>query len=126
MPSSQGLGVGGLVDFAEIEGEVGGNVGVGLVDAAVDDGDADAFAHGGVPWAVGWTAGDVVAIAADLLDGPVLRGGGRRCRRAGGGGGGGGADDWGYRRWGRGWAVAGRKRGVGGLSSGCLCRLRPE
>jgi hypothetical protein len=47
---------------------------VGLVDAAVDDGDADAFAHGGVPWTVGGAAGDVVAIAADLLDGPSLGG----------------------------------------------------
>ena len=68
-----GAGVGGLVDFGEIEGEVGGDVGVGLVDAAVDDGDADAFAHGGVPGAVRGAAGNVVAVAADLLDGPALR-----------------------------------------------------
>ena len=70
-----GAGVGGLVDFGEVEGEIGGDVGMGLVDAAVDDGDADAFAHGGVPGAVRRAAGDVVAVAADLLDGPSLRGG---------------------------------------------------
>ena len=69
-----GAGVGGLVDFGEVEGEVGGDVGVGLVDAAVDDGDADAFAHGGVPGTVRGAAGNVVAVAADLLDGPALRG----------------------------------------------------
>ena len=53
-PSSQALGRPvGLVDFGEVEGEVGGDVGVGGVDAAVEDGDADACAHGGVPgpWA---------------------------------------------------------------------------
>ena len=68
-----GAGVGGLVDFGEVQGEIGGDVGMGLVDAAVDDGDADAFAHGGVPWSVRGAAGDVVAVAADLLDGPSLR-----------------------------------------------------
>ena len=75
--------VGGLVDFSEVEGEVGGYVGMGLVDAAVDDGDADAFAHGGVPGAVRGAAGDVVAVAADLLDGPALGGVCSRCRMAG-------------------------------------------
>ena len=79
-----GAGVGGLVDLAEVEGEVGGDVGVGGVDAAVENGDADAFAGGGVPWAVRGATGDVVAVAADLLDGPALRGGGVEgvvCRR---------------------------------------------
>ena len=59
------------------------------VDAAVEDGDADAFAHGGVPGAVSGAAGNVVAVAADLLDSPTLRSGvvgvvwrwGRGCRR---------------------------------------------
>ena len=69
-----GTGVGGLVDFGEVECEVGGDIGVGCVDAAVDDGDADAFAHGGVPGAVRGCAGDVVSVAADLLDGPSLWG----------------------------------------------------
>lgn len=45
---------------------------MGLVDAAVDDGDANAFALGGIPWAVCGAAGDVVAKAADLLNGPAL------------------------------------------------------
>ena len=96
-----GAGVGGLIDLGEIEGEVGGDVGVGLVDAAVDDGDADAFAHGGVPGSVGRAAGDVVAVAADLLDGPALRGGVVgvvwRWRRSG----------WDGRRIGDDWAVGG-------------------
>src|SRR5277367_6008858 len=70
-----GAGVGGLVDFCEIEGEIWGDVGVGLVDAAVDDGDADAAPHGDVPGTVRGATGDVVAVASDLLDGPALRGG---------------------------------------------------
>ena len=77
-----GAGVGGGVDFGEVEGEVGGDVGVGGVDAAVENGDADAFALGDVPGAVRGAAGDVVAVAADLLDGPALVVGcRRRCRR---------------------------------------------
>ena len=81
VPSSQALGRCGLIDFAEVEGEVGGDVGVGGVDAAVEDGDADAFAHGGVPGASGGAAGDVVAVAAYLTDGPALGGVCSRCRR---------------------------------------------
>ncbi len=46
---------------------------MGGVDAAVENCDADAFAGGGVPWAVGGAAGDVVAVAAYLADGPALR-----------------------------------------------------
>jgi len=49
---------------------------VGGVDAAVEDGDTDAFAGGGVPRAMGGSAGDVIAVTAYLLDGPTLRGGG--------------------------------------------------
>ncbi len=64
-----------LVDFGEVEAEVGGYVWMGLVYAAIDDGDAYALTHGGVPWAVGRASGDVVAVAADLLDSPALRGG---------------------------------------------------
>ena len=66
-------GIGGLVDFGEVEAEVWSDVGVELIDATVDDGDADAFAHGGVPGAVNGTAGYVVAVASDLLDCPGLR-----------------------------------------------------
>ncbi len=47
---------------------------MGGVDAAVEDGDADAFADGGVPGAVRRAAGDVVAVAACLADGPALGG----------------------------------------------------
>ena len=36
---------GGLVDLGEVEGEVRGDVGVGCVDAAIEDGDADACAE---------------------------------------------------------------------------------
>ena len=75
VPSSQGVGKAVRFDLGEVEGEVGSDVGVGLVDTAVDDGDADAFAHGGVPRATRGAAGDVVAVAADLLDGPALGGG---------------------------------------------------
>ncbi len=71
-----GAGKVGLSDFAEVEGEVRDDVWMGGVDAAVDDGDADAFTHGGVPWAGAGAAGDVIAVSADLLDGPALRGGG--------------------------------------------------
>jgi hypothetical protein len=46
------------------------------VDAAIDDGDANALAHGGVPGTVRGGAGDVVSVAADLLDGPSLWSGG--------------------------------------------------
>ena len=67
-----GAGVRGLVDFGEVEGEVGRYIGVGGVHAAVDDGDAHAFAHGDAPGAIGGAAGNVVAVAADLLDGPAL------------------------------------------------------
>ena len=67
-----GTGVGGLVDLSEIEREVGGDIGMGLVDTAVDDGDADTLAHGGVPWAVRGTARDIVAVAAYLFDCPAL------------------------------------------------------
>ena len=43
MPSSQGLGrpVWGLVDFGEVEGEIGGDVGMGGIDAAVENCDAN-------------------------------------------------------------------------------------
>ena len=68
-----GAGVGGGVDFGEVEGEVGGDVGVGGVDAAIENCDANSFALGNVPGAVRGAAGDVVAVAADLLDGPALR-----------------------------------------------------
>ncbi len=46
---------------------------MGGVDSAIENCDADAFAGGGVPWAVGRASGDVVAVAADLADGPALR-----------------------------------------------------
>ncbi len=69
-----GGGVGGLVDFGEVESEIGGDVGVVFVDAAVEDGDADAFPHGGVPGPVRGGAGDVFAVASYLLDCPSLRG----------------------------------------------------
>jgi hypothetical protein len=79
---------GGLVDLGEVEGEVGGDVGVVLVDAGVQNGDADACAQGGVPGTGGGAAGDVGAVASGLADGPALRGGvvgviwgGRRGRR---------------------------------------------
>ena len=65
---------GGLVDFREVEGEVGGYVWMSLVDAAVDDCNTDALAHGGVPGAVRGASGDIVAVAAHLLYGPALRG----------------------------------------------------
>ena len=68
-------GLGGLVDLREIEGEVGCEIGVGGVDSAIENSDADAVAHGGVPRASGWAAGDVVAVASDLADCPALRAG---------------------------------------------------
>ena len=67
-----GAGVGGLVDLGEVEGEIGGDVRVGGIDAAVEDGDANAFALGDVPGAVRGAAGDVVAVTSNLLDGPSL------------------------------------------------------
>ena len=70
-----GCGISGLVDLGQVEGEIWGDVGVRLVDAAVEDGDADAASHGGVPWTVRGASGDVRSVAADLLDGPTLRGG---------------------------------------------------
>jgi hypothetical protein len=69
-------GLWGLVDLGEVEAEVGGDVGVVLVDAAVEDGDADAGSEGLVPGAVGGAAGDVGAVSAGLDYGPVLRGAG--------------------------------------------------
>ena len=71
-----GAGVSALVNFSDVESQIRGEIGMGLVDAAVDDGDADAFTHGGVPGAVPGGAGGVVSVAADLLDGPALWGGG--------------------------------------------------
>jgi hypothetical protein len=68
-----GAGEGGLVNFRQVESEVRGYVGVVLVDAAVEDGDANAFAHGDVPWSMGGAAGNSVTVSADLLDGPPLR-----------------------------------------------------
>ena len=75
VPSSQGLGRrSGSMTSVRLRARLGAMSGWVCVDAAVDDGDADAFAHGGVPRAVRGAAGDVVAVAADLLDGPALRG----------------------------------------------------
>jgi len=65
-----------LVDFGEIEGEVGGDVGVILVDAAVEDWRCGRLLHGGVPGAVGGATGDAGAEAAGFEDGPGLRSGG--------------------------------------------------
>ncbi len=62
-------GGGVLIDLAEVQGEIGGDVGVAGVDAAVEDCDADACAGGDVPRARFRGA----AVAADLLDGPSLR-----------------------------------------------------
>ena len=67
-----GAGEGGLVDLREVEGQVGGEVGVLGVDAGVEDGDADTGAGGDVPGAVGGASGDAFAVASDLFDGPVL------------------------------------------------------
>ena len=74
--AGQAAGNGGLVDFGEIECEIGGNVGVGCVDAAVEDGDADAGAEGLVPWASRGASGDSGSVSAGLADGPALRRGG--------------------------------------------------
>jgi len=67
-----GTGKVGLIDFAEVEGEVGSDVRVGGVDATVDDGDADSFAHGGIPWAAGGAAGSIAAVSSHLPDSPAL------------------------------------------------------
>ena len=98
-----GAGVCGLVDLGEVEGEVGGEVGVRVVDAAVDDCDANALAHGGIPGPVRGAAGDVISVASDLLDSPSLGSGGvvgvvggrclRRWRRGGNWKGGGSGRD---------------------------------
>jgi hypothetical protein len=77
-------GVGGLIDLTEVEGEVGGEVGVGGVDSAIQNGDAGAFAHGGVPGAVCGATGDVVSVAADLTTCPALWGGVEGVVRLGG------------------------------------------
>ena len=69
-----GAGHGCLVDFGEIEDEVGSDVGMVLVDAAVEDGNADASAFRGVPRAGGGTAGNGFAVAAREDGGPALRG----------------------------------------------------
>jgi hypothetical protein len=61
-----GLGI--LIHLGKVEGEVRSDVGVHLVDTAVENCDTDAFAHGDVPGAVRVAAGNVVAVAADLLD----------------------------------------------------------
>jgi hypothetical protein len=118
-----GRGVGGLINFGEVQGEVGGDVGVSFVDAAVEDGNADAFAHGDVPGTVGRGARDVVAVASYLLDGPTLRGVGVV----------GVVGRWrGWRRWGDGmnWAVGGQstygRAGVGCLGSGAAFRSRGD
>ena len=67
---------GGLIYLGHVEGEVGRDVRVKRVDSAVEDGDANACAHGGVPWAVGGTTWDASAEASGLQDGPGLRSGG--------------------------------------------------
>ena len=64
--------LGGLIDFAEVESEVGGDVGVDGVDSAVEDGDTNTFSHGGVPGTVGRAAGYVGSVTACLTDGPAL------------------------------------------------------
>ena len=71
-----GAGVCALVDFGKVKGQIWGDIRVGSVDAAVEDGNADAFAHGGIPRAVCRCAGGVISVAANLLDGPSLRSGG--------------------------------------------------
>ena len=76
-----GAGEGGLVDFGEVEGEVWGDVGVGGVDAAVEDGDADAGADGGVPGPVAGPPGTCGAEAAGLDGRPSPAG---SCRGVGG------------------------------------------
>ena len=65
-------GDGGLVDFGEVEGEVGRDVGVVAVHAAVEDRDAHAGAEGLVPGTVRWTSPDAGAVSACLNDGPAL------------------------------------------------------
>jgi len=72
-----------------------------LVDAAVEDGDADACSHGGVPGAVGGATGDAGAEAAGFEDGPGLRSGGVVGVVGGDGG------------WGWGWSWRGGRVGAG-------------
>lgn len=62
----------GLIDFADIEGEVGCEVGMSGVDSAIQNGDANTFACGGIPRAMSWTAKDTITVAADLADSPAL------------------------------------------------------
>ena len=64
---------GRLIDFGEVEGEIGSDVWVEAIDSAVEDGDANACSHGGVPWAVDWATGDACAEPSGLKDSPLLR-----------------------------------------------------
>mgnify|MGYP001544143207 CR=1 FL=1 len=68
-----GTGISSLIDFAEVQREVGRDVGMVLVNPAVDDSNANAFTFGDVPGAVCGGTGNVVAVASNLLHGPALR-----------------------------------------------------
>ena len=65
---------GGGVHLGEAEGEVWGDVGVGYVDSAIEDRDADACPLGPIPGAEGGATRDTRAVSAGLEDGPVLGG----------------------------------------------------
>ena len=66
-------GIVGLINLAQIQREVRRDVGVRLVDAAIENGDANTVSHGSVPRAVRRSSGDVASVASHLADGPSLR-----------------------------------------------------
>jgi len=63
----EGLGrpVRGLIDFRNAKGEVGGDIGVGFVNAGVENGDAHACAEVEFQGPCAEPAGDACAVAAD-------------------------------------------------------------